>query len=247
MTMGYKLVEGWQKTQTQEGASGTKVYLTGVTLPDVVLEDIPVLGESWDDDPANYALTCKNITQTLVGDCVTGLRHTCNYNSEVNSGVAVSLETCLKSMSVGAETQSWEPKNSSWTWDSDATAVAQPIFKLTTQNTISIERFVSDYSSFVNTVITKAGTINDATFLGVKEGALLFIGADMQEFIGAGGAKSWKTILHFVGRNITGDALYEDSWLKVLRTDNGAWDKPKNATTGDQLYLKSSFDILVTT
>lgn len=247
MIQGYKLIEGWNKVTTQTGTTASKVYLVGVTLTDVDLEDIPNVGDPWSSASSDASLTCKSISITYLPDCSTATKYTCNFDTTpfIAYSTPISLDACSKSCSVGMEVTSWEPTSSSWKWEEDDKNVAQPLFRLACISNVTIEKVVNNFNNYMKTCMTVAGKVNSGSYLGQPKGCVLFMGADMNEFIDSSGVRRWKAQLHFAIKNITSDYNTGEEWQKVLNAKTGKWGQPTlGAGTNTYLYDTDSFSSL---
>jgi hypothetical protein len=246
-TQGYKLLEGWSFTISQTGQTGSKAYLVdSPDLPGQTREAVPTIGEAWDDDYPE--VTCKSITKTFMTGCVSAAKWTCYFDTLPfnEASTPLSSDDLSRSVDVGGEFLAWEPKaGAGWSWDTGGAQVKQPIFKNLVQSTIRIPVIVGTFDDFWRTSLDTCGRINDAEFLNIPEGNVLYVGCNIVEYKNAWGARRWRADMNFVVRSL-GDADIDASgnnWQYMMNEATGFWDKPKDSD-GDFMYETADFSQL---
>ena len=162
---------------------------------------------------------------------------------------ATDVTKLPKSIEFGGEFTTITPvKKSGWKWDSDNTAVVQPLpFRVNT-STLRITRYVSEnkYNAFQKNVQNLAGRVNHADnpfgkSIGGGLGCWLFTGVTAEYFRNVNDTAWWRAELIFVYRNP--DNTNNQGWNTILRLD-GKWDYPTNphpSGPDDGLYLTGDF------
>ena len=247
---GYALMEQWQFTITNSGATGTRVYLdTDIVLANSSKENIPKIGDSWSDDYPDVVVKSLGITYVNNSDeC--GKKITVSYGpwSIEMEVTPQSEDDLLKNVSVTGEFISWEPKNTTFQWLDDSDPVVQPLFLNIAKAGVQIYRVIRDFDAYMYVVMSLVNKVNASEFLGFPAESVLFTGANCSEFKNRSGSKRWKVELLFTVRSCTGDYTDgNDGWNFLLREDTGTWDKPVTADAFySTLYESTSFEILFT-
>ena len=228
---GYKrLARGHRLHLTPEGITGTKFFakITGGT------EDLPVLGERWNDQYWN--VIASEMEQTLIGDKVENELWQITYSNvstqETAADSNVKDEDLPKNFDWGAEVLNvGVQQDVVWTTSQEAFDV--PMFKRVAVGNLNVVKIFPTFRSLTDKLTTYAGRVNNAVFLGVFQPYyVLFKGAKTVEILRTNLASDstndmqgnrWKATLNF--------AVREASWQQVWDKKYKRWDTITDTST----------------
>lgn len=263
----YPLVEEWSFNITENGITGTRVYLENlgqITDDGVTPTTLPNIGDVWDSD--YNTLTVKSINSTYISknvDC--GKKFSVSYdtNAFVQQEQVAALDLPV-SVDIGGDMMSIEPSITDsdgvttyyMHWKSDSSKkVNQPIFKHSVVANVQFSRVVDNFESYMKTCFKYYGHINNAQFFGFPYECVMFTGVSLVPFKNKMGNDRWKATLTFSVRNVTNNFSGSDGngatngWNYVLRKDPTSattkWDRPVNSIDGTYLYSTKDFDALM--
>jgi len=225
------LDRGWKFATDENGQYGTRTFIEASALPHLSSQDLPVIGDPWDDEHSSCLV--KSVEESYLNEnsiCPkTWVVVYSSANQQIETG---QKETDYPtSLSSGSEFITWTPPKApvTWQWAADNKAITQVVFKNTILTTISLKRVIKDIDWFMTLSATNSGRVNNNPWYGRPVGGVLYEGCGAEEFRSKIGARRWLVTLNFVYRTIpelTDLNIVNDHWQYILREDTGLWDKP---------------------
>lgn len=242
-----EMVNGYKLVLNEDGHSGTRRYVDASYLPDEDSQELPDIGDSWDDNYPNLRLTNIDITYLNNDDNCPRI-YDCSYASKPDSSsIFADEEDFPTSISAGFEFISVKATTGKWKWNSDSAAVADTtmIYKNTSTFNIAMRRTIKDLKEFMTTQIAICGKLNSEVFYGFPIGQVMYMGCDAEEtrtpYLNS---RRWNITLNFAVRRVpyTGESDGKGfNW--IWREDKNIFDAPKNGTSG--IYEYASFKKLL--
>lgn len=249
--MPYKeIIDEYELQRTEDGITGRRVYIQDPSGP---VANLPVVGESLmiDVDDATIAgCKCRSLN-SVYRDGIP--HHVANYSTRDSvvefSGSRISKDSQYRRFEGSAESVAiGDVASNYFYWDGTTDIPIQALSKQIFAGQFSIpvsNLSESEKNTFLSTVATLAGTINDAAYEGFREGAVKFDHISGGSYYDEGGNLRFAYDLVFSYRLINDDfaAITADDFLYVFDQSSGTWKKPfvRGSSPPEYLYKKASF------
>ena len=226
------LTADWKFEIREGGSSGFRRYMSNLNntiLPDVDVELLPAIGDSWDDNfqgckvvriemrymadnpNCNYTpeedICCPKIYDVFYESIVVNTQAVVN---EVGEGVILlpkdlpfTMETSAEYISVQPEPESMDGGLTGFKWFETDLAVEQPIYFTVSNQEIKVRRVILDLENFLAVEALVKGKINMTEFFYNDPGTVLYLGSRIENFRAEDDTIKYNVELSFTVRKVT--------------------------------------------
>ncbi len=238
-----ELVEGWSFEVAEDGARGTRVF---VSDDDGSCSSLPEIGDKFgDDDESQRTCYARSLKYTYLNGDARLQRVEVTYESKPRDDNVIHIGNASgkdlpRSLRLSSEVIT--VKSDEVEWASSGKTCEQRLGKRVGLLTLNITRTITSWDSWIAAAQERVGKVNEKQFLDkFPPGTVLFAGADVDEERSYDGKRRWVARMTFVYRHVDtskptpiGDS---DGWNFLLNEDTMEFDK-----TVPPLYAGADFD-----